>query len=163
MNGVLEAPFLPGATYEQLQIRGSGTSFSAYQYISMGGAFVQVSHDEREKIELDAGKYGISVNAALRAKYATPYYVVLPSLGEGQPRLRKAIVCTIEQVGIGNDNYIATFQEANLFASGDTMTEAAENLMDIIASKYQMFSQQPDKLGDLPKRQLSILRKYIHD
>ena len=54
--------------------------------------------------------------------------------------------------------YVASFVEANILASGETSEEAVDNVADIIASKFHLFSR--NTLGIYPRWQLDILQQY---
>jgi len=60
------------------------------------------------------------------------------------------------------EQFIATFYDAGISASGDTDSEAIENLKDQIVSTFELFeSKKPEILGPFPSRQLAILRTVI--
>jgi len=60
------------------------------------------------------------------------------------------------------DGFMATFFDANINASGDTQTDAVENLKDLIASSFHRFSELgEEKLGPGPRRQFAVLRSLI--
>jgi hypothetical protein len=82
------------------------------------------------------------------------------SLPGSSLRLSKPILVTIE--ALGDDNFVARMEDANINASGDTQGEALENLIDIIEAKYELLSSMSQGvLGPGPARQLGILRGYI--
>ena len=58
-----------------------------------------------------------------------------------------------------NGAYVATFAESNISASGETAEEAVDNVADIIASKFHLFTRKT--LGMYPRRQLHILQRYM--
>ena len=60
------------------------------------------------------------------------------------------------------DDFVATFYDANLSASGDTAIEAVTNLKDIIVTTLEIFEELGEsRLGPEPKRQLQILKSFI--
>jgi hypothetical protein len=60
------------------------------------------------------------------------------------------------------DEYIATFFDANVNAGGCNQVEAFENLKDLILSRYDYLnSQPPEKLGPALAKQISVLREFI--
>lgn len=59
------------------------------------------------------------------------------------------------------DDWIATFFDANVQASGDTQTEAVANLKDILISMFRRFSKEAERLGPEPRRQLAVLREFV--
>lgn len=61
-----------------------------------------------------------------------------------------------------DDSYVATFVDANINASGDTVPEAVANLKDMMVSLFERLSKEPrDKLGKWPARQLAVLQELI--
>jgi len=60
------------------------------------------------------------------------------------------------------DGFIATFFDANVNASGDTETEAFENLKDMIVATFSEYTNVGvDRLGPEPTRQFAVLRKFV--
>jgi len=65
-------------------------------------------------------------------------------------------------VRIEEDQYIATFFDANISASGDTHVEAVLNLKDLVVTMFEMLNEMSDKqLGPEPLRQKQLLREFI--
>jgi predicted RNase H-like HicB family nuclease len=64
---------------------------------------------------------------------------------------------------VGNDaEYTASFQESNIYASGDTPYEAIENLKSAILDIFEILSSEPEeKLGLKAKHQLLLLQSFI--
>ncbi len=61
-----------------------------------------------------------------------------------------------------DDQYISSFFDANLTASGDTQAEAISNLKDIITATFEMLaSMDDDILGPGPLKQKSVLCEFI--
>jgi predicted RNase H-like HicB family nuclease len=61
-----------------------------------------------------------------------------------------------------DNEYVATFFDANLSMTGDTEVEAVDNLKDIILTVFdKLQTETSDNLGVEPKRQLDILRSLI--
>jgi len=60
--------------------------------------------------------------------------------------------------------YIASFYDANLSASGDTSEEAVLNLKDTIVAVFEMLNSTcPENLGPGPARQIAVLREFIRE
>jgi len=75
-------------------------------------------------------------------------------------QMRVAISATVEM--LEPDNYLACVPKVNLNASGDTADEAIENLMDVIAATYRLYSSLPvAALGPEPSRQWSFLKSHL--
>lgn len=61
-----------------------------------------------------------------------------------------------------NDNYVASFVDANINASGDTDVDAVTALMDYMVGYFKVLCDLPSKqLGPGPKRQLAVLKEFI--
>jgi hypothetical protein len=56
---------------------------------------------------------------------------------------------------------VASFIEANINASGETVPDAIDMLKDMIVSSYQLFVEKESVLGEGPKTQLTVLRKHL--
>jgi predicted RNase H-like HicB family nuclease len=86
--------------------------------------------------------------------------VVIPiqSLAPEPFELLKPIQSLLQQSG---EDYIATFLDANINASGETQEEALTNLKDIIVGSFEALESMPDRLGSGPKRQLAVLRQFL--
>ena len=60
------------------------------------------------------------------------------------------------------DEYSASFTDANLHASGDTESEAFENLKSLMLDVYDSLAMEKEEdLGPEPKKQLSILQSFL--
>lgn len=85
--------------------------------------------------------------------------VSITTLEPSPLRLVRDIPVVIQPTG---DDYVATFFDANISATGDTETEAVANLKDIVTAKFEMLDGMPlSKLGKGPRNQLAVLRKVI--
>lgn len=78
----------------------------------------------------------------------------------GEPyALLEPIPVKIETVGDGD--YIASFDEANIAISGETYQEAFQNLIAEILNSFENFIREEGNLGPEPSRQLRILKRYL--
>ena len=60
------------------------------------------------------------------------------------------------------EEILSFFVEANLGASGETISEAIENLKDLIASVFKKYSSlSAAQLGPGPTNQLIVLKQFI--
>ncbi len=57
--------------------------------------------------------------------------------------------------------FLASFVDANVNASGDSQLVAVEMLKDMISSAFQLFLSKEAVLGEEPKRQLAVLRRFV--
>jgi hypothetical protein len=61
-----------------------------------------------------------------------------------------------------SDNcYVATFQEANVGASGDDPGEAVLSLVSLLTDIFPFLIENESQLGPDPERQLRVLKQYI--
>ncbi len=62
------------------------------------------------------------------------------------------------------NDFVASFIDANLSASGDTLIEAVDNLKDIIIGTFKVLSKHNEsKLGKIPIRQRQILQNFMRE
>lgn len=67
-------------------------------------------------------------------------------------------------VRFNGDNYVATFVDANLGSSGETLAESVDNLKEIIAITFGQYRSLPAKrLGPGPSRQLAVLMDFLEE
>lgn len=60
------------------------------------------------------------------------------------------------------EEFIASFVEANVNASGETQQEAFENVKTLILDVFDSLrSHSPEKLGPDPARRLAVLRDFL--
>ena len=60
------------------------------------------------------------------------------------------------------EEFVSCFVEANLGASGETISVAIENLKDLIASVFMKYSSLPAaQLGPGPTKQLVVLKQFV--
>jgi predicted RNase H-like HicB family nuclease len=59
------------------------------------------------------------------------------------------------------DEYVASFLDANLNASGSTQAEAVSNLKDVILAVFDCLNEQQARLGPGPARQLGVLTEFV--
>ena len=61
-----------------------------------------------------------------------------------------------------DDEYLASFFDANVNASGATHEEALFNLKDTIVAVFKLLSEHdPSRLGRGPARQLQVLKEFL--
>lgn len=74
--------------------------------------------------------------------------------------------CTIlkpisAKITSNGQDYIASFLEANISASGDSIDQSVDNLKDIIQLKFLRLSETEELLGNSLKGQLKVLQKFL--
>jgi hypothetical protein len=87
----------------------------------------------------------------------TSLRILITDLEKGYQALR-AIPAKIEQVG---DSFVASFEEANIHASGETWSSAALNLKSLILDVYDSLTSETAALSRPAKRQLATLLRYV--
>lgn len=61
-----------------------------------------------------------------------------------------------------DDEFLATFFDANVNASGCTETDAVSNLKDVLVGLFEYLdAQPPSRLGKAPTRQIAVLRQFV--
>jgi len=86
---------------------------------------------------------------------------IIASLAPEPFTLKKSLPILIRHDG---DSYIATFVDANINASGDTLPNAVDNLKDMLIALFRRLSQEPkSSLGKRPMKQLAILQEFLQD
>lgn len=72
----------------------------------------------------------------------------------------KAFHCVVR---LQDGEYIASFFDANLSASGDTYSEAVFNLKDVIVGTFEMLTMMDeDDLGPGPLQQKRVMEEFLH-
>jgi hypothetical protein len=72
--------------------------------------------------------------------------------------LRRPIPVVIEE---DDGVFVASFLDANINASGDTLQDAYEALKEFIASRFRLLERHIAELGNEPMRQLTVLRDFM--
>ncbi len=99
-----------------------------------------------------------AVSDAKAFEFTPPLDILLKRLESGY-EVVKPIRVKIKQV---NNNFIASFVEANVNASGETWDEAVSNLTSLVIDKFDMLlAHRANALGPAPRKQLSVLQSYI--
>ena len=87
------------------------------------------------------------------------FVVPLTTLASEPLQMKLNIPATIE--GDGED-FTATFNEANVSASGETEADAIANLKESLVSTYEFLESIPEnEMGLLPARQWEVLRNVL--
>ncbi|MCX7048434.1 MAG: hypothetical protein NTX50_23480 [Candidatus Sumerlaeota bacterium] len=90
-----------------------------------------------------------------------PIHVLVQSLSPESLTLTKPFYIVVR---CSDDQYIATFFDANLSASGDTPSEAVSNLKDFISSSFELLSGMNEhELGPEPRKQKKVLQEFIQE
>jgi predicted RNase H-like HicB family nuclease len=90
---------------------------------------------------------------------AQPFQVLITTLAPEPFDLKRDIPIIVAPNG---EDFIATFFDAGISATGDTDEEAVFNLKDLIVQTFEALSKIPEaKLGVLPRKQLAVLRTLV--
>jgi hypothetical protein len=96
-----------------------------------------------------------------KLEVAAPVCVMVDTLVPEHYELKKPFHVLIEPTG---EEYVASFLDANLSASGDTQAEALHNLKDIVIGSYEILSRHdPSELGPGPTRELAVLKEFLKE
>jgi len=85
--------------------------------------------------------------------------VPIQSLAPEPYELIKPIEAVVQFV---DDEYVASFFDANLTTGGDTQVEAISNLRDLIVGTFELLTETKDSdLGPGPRQQKAVLREFV--
>jgi hypothetical protein len=71
----------------------------------------------------------------------------------------KEIKTVVEE---SEDEFIASFYDANVSAEGSNRQEAYDNLKDLLLSRFDYLDKMPpEQLGPALQRQIAVLREFI--
>jgi len=94
-----------------------------------------------------------------RQETEAPSVVTLATLAPETLKLKKPIPVYLRSTG---EDWIASFLDGNINASGETEPEALDNLKDILTATFRHLTSLPaEKLGPGPARQLAVLREFV--
>ncbi|HEY6230463.1 MAG TPA: hypothetical protein VIW64_04310 [Pyrinomonadaceae bacterium] len=87
----------------------------------------------------------------------TSLYILISNLEQGY-KILKPLLAKVEPVG---DGYVASFDEANIHASGETWSRAALNLKSLVLDIYDSLISETSTLSGPAKNQLATLLRYV--
>lgn len=88
-----------------------------------------------------------------------PFVVPITTLAPEPYEILQEIKAVVEPA---DDEFIATFFDANISAGGSNQAEAVANLKDLLISRLEYLGEQPaEKLGPGPTKQIAVLREFI--
>ncbi len=120
-----------------------------------GVAFAQL-RARTEMLEMEIAELHAEM---ISLKESSPSIGVINWLPEPEYSLSNPIVVSVR---MDSGEFIASFDDASIAASGETKRLALENLSSMLLSLFDMLkSRDIEKLGPLPLRQLSILDQLI--
>jgi predicted RNase H-like HicB family nuclease len=87
-----------------------------------------------------------------------PFTATVNDLYPSRYEVKKPIYVCIESDG---EEFVATFHDADVSASGETHAEALCNLKDYIVALFEDLALDADSLGPGPNRQYEVLKRFI--
>ena len=97
-------------------------------------------------------------NNLLENKY---HIFPLNALNSNKWELKNIINIVIEKNN--EDEYISCFYEADIYGYGDSIPDAIEDLSNAIINQLEFLTEEEDNLGEVPQKQLSILRQVLRE
>ena len=95
----------------------------------------------------------------MKALKSNSVMVPIQTLAPTSLKLKQFIYVVVQP---SEDEYIASFVDANINASGSNETEAVANLKELLISLFNTLRTLPKKkLGPGPSRQLAVLEEFI--
>ena len=86
--------------------------------------------------------------------------VPITVLADDSVDLQHQIILVVAESG--QDEFQASFYDANIHASGPTRGTAVQNVLEAIVYRFKHYSTiEPARLGLLPRKQLSVLRRVL--
>ena len=90
---------------------------------------------------------------------ASPRFAIIQTF---EPEPFEVITPVTVSLRSNEDEFVATFHDANLSASGSTEEDAVMNLKDLMVSTFEILSDhKPGQLGSAVLHQLRVLRTFI--
>jgi len=108
--------------------------------------------------ELEKGVVSLERRVA-ELERSAPVCVPIETLAPEPYEVLKPFHAVVQARG---EEYVASFFDANLNASGATQEEAVFNLKDVIVAVFEtLMEHDPAGLGPGPARQLEVLKEFI--
>lgn len=97
--------------------------------------------------------------------FSSPSFSMSYMLTETEPGLTYDLLRPIPVVIEQNDeNFVASFTDANIHTSGETASEAFNNLKSYIGDVFdELLAIGRERLGPGPRRELTVLEQYIQE
>jgi hypothetical protein len=74
----------------------------------------------------------------------------------------KVLIPILVKIQPSGDSFLASFEEANIHASGETWAQAARHLKSLIVDIYDSLAAETAPLSRPAKTQLDALLRYVH-
>lgn len=86
--------------------------------------------------------------------------VPISVLSDESVSLQRQITLVVTKTG--QDEFQASFYDANIHATGPTSGTAVQNVLEALVYRFKHYSGiEPARLGPLPRRQLSVLKRIL--
>jgi hypothetical protein len=116
--------------------------------------FQRIGNIETSVMELAGRVASLEVRESVQ-----PFTAHITTLAPEPLTLTRVIPVTVQP---GNGEFVATFFDANISASGDTDQEAVANLRDMIVQSFNVLNSMPEaKLGKQMRQQIAVLRDVV--
>ena len=139
----------------QFNLLGAVGSFLEAQQVALNA---EVTSLRRDISSLRADLIGLTEEIQ-RIQETHIFVIPLATLAPQPYRMLHQIPVTIKEDG---DEFVASFTEASVSASGETEADAIANFKEMMLSLYEIFESTPvDRMGPLPTRQWNILRNVV--
>ncbi len=153
------------ATCRRPTPRVKASSLSSERIEEIAGVFGVFAKDIGERVDTDL-RLGLLEKVVLELRHTLGellnkriIYVPVASLEPEPFKLNRQIYIVVQPE---EDQFLATFFDANINASGDTEVEAVDNVKDAIVSSFRRFEQLgEERLGPGPRRQYAVLRSLV--
>jgi len=110
-------------------------------------------------LEIVRNEFSVVYDRLARLEEEASVRVPIQSLAPEPYDLMKPIEVVVQSI---DDEYTASFFDANLSTGGDTQAEAVSNLRDLIVGTFELLNDTDDsELGPGPGRQKAVLREFI--
>jgi hypothetical protein len=130
-------------------------------------AVMQVlSDDAASRVETIDLRVGLLEKVVLEVRHAVSelltrraIHVPITTLAPSNCRLKQTLWVVVQP---DEREFMASFFDANVNATGDTETEAVENLKEILISNYERFTELGEtNLGPALRKQFCVLKQFI--
>ena len=126
------------------------------------GSLLRAMEDRREELDrmrgMDRRLAQLEVQVRELSK-AGSFIVPITTLAPEPYELLKEIKVVVQK---SDDEFVASFFDANVNASGCNETQAVDNLKELLVSRFSYLDTLPKaKLGPAPAKQIAILRTFI--
>jgi predicted RNase H-like HicB family nuclease len=113
---------------------------------------IEELHEKVAQLERD-------IQELKQAAFSRTFTTYITSLGMPNLEVKKPIPVVIERES--DENYIASFMDANISTGGKSEQEAVYNLQSLIADLFEMHEEETSKLGPAMQMQKQALNDVL--